>query len=377
MTRAGWAGPQDARMVVVGEAWGEEEDQCRAPFVGPSGKELWRMLGEALPDVAPTLHNTATHLHYHGNAWVRARLKWMEHAGVAFTNVFNLRPAYNRLGGLCHRVPNEGLPALGRSSPEFPNGGHLRPEHLPHLQRLRMEILASKPNVVVAAGGTAAWALLHTTAIGSIRGTAAMDALGMGVKVLPTYHPANVLRQWSNRPVVVADLMKAWREAKTPDLVRPSRHVLINPTFSQLSTWVAIQLIYPPPLLAVDIETAGGQITCIGFSPTRDQACVVPFIGPSNGSYWPNGVEIDVWKLVKQLLESPIPKLFQNGLYDLQYITRMGIRPANCTEDTMLLHHSLFPELRKGLGFLGSIYTNEASWKLMNRPKADTVKRDE
>jgi hypothetical protein len=43
----------------------------------------------------------------------------------------------------------------------------------------------------------------------------------------------------------------------------------------------------------------------------------------------------------------------------------------------MLLHHSLFPEMLKGLGFLGSIYTNEQSWKLMSRPKADTEKRDE
>jgi len=43
----------------------------------------------------------------------------------------------------------------------------------------------------------------------------------------------------------------------------------------------------------------------------------------------------------------------------------------------MLLHHALYPELPKGLGFLGSIYTNEASWKLMRRERSDTVKRDE
>jgi hypothetical protein len=54
----------------------------------------------------------------------------------------------------------------------------------------------------------------------------------------------------------------------------------------------------------------------------------------------------------------------------------MGLRPANVAEDTMLLHHSLFPELPKGLGFLGSIYTNEASWKLMHG-LTDTEKRDE
>ena len=31
----------------IGEAWGEAEDRERAPFVGPSGWELTKMLEEA------------------------------------------------------------------------------------------------------------------------------------------------------------------------------------------------------------------------------------------------------------------------------------------------------------------------------------------
>jgi DNA polymerase I-like protein with 3'-5' exonuclease and polymerase domains len=81
--------------------------------------------------------------------------------------------------------------------------------------------------------------------------------------------------------------------------------------------------------------------------------------------------------LVEALLASAIPKVFQNGVYDLQYLLRMGLTVNNCAHDTMLLHHSLFPEMKKGLGFLASIYSSEASWKLMRHEKADTVKRDE
>jgi hypothetical protein len=33
--------------------------------------------------------------------------------------------------------------------------------------------------------------------------------------------------------------------------------------------------------------------------------------------------------------------------------------------------------MNKGLGFLASIYSNESSWKLMRRRKADTEKADE
>jgi DNA polymerase I-like protein with 3'-5' exonuclease and polymerase domains len=138
----------------------------------------------------------------------------------------------------------------------------------------------------------------------------------------------------------------------------------------------------PPPLLACDIETEKGMIKCIGFARSRYNACVVPFIDwkSPTGSYWPDTTaELAAWELCERLLTSPsIAIVGQNFLYDLQYITRAGIRPARCEEDTMLRHHSLFPELQKGLGFLGSIYTNEASWKLLRKHKADEPeKKDE
>jgi hypothetical protein len=42
----------------------------------------------------------------------------------------------------------------------------------------------------------------------------------------------------------------------------------------------------------------------------------------------------------------------------------------------MLLHHALYPEMQKGLGFLGSIYSNEPAWKLL-RGKAEELKKDD
>jgi hypothetical protein len=41
------------------------------------------------------------------------------------------------------------------------------------------------------------------------------------------------------------------------------------------------------------------------------------------------------------------------------------------------LHHALFPELPKSLGFMGSIYTNESSWKLLRERKSDSNKRED
>jgi DNA polymerase I-like protein with 3'-5' exonuclease and polymerase domains len=107
---------------------------------------------------------------------------------------------------------------------------------------------------------------------------------------------------------------------------------------------------------------------------------VVPFIARlTGGSYWGDeSHELRAWACVRALLESKIPKVFQNGLFDAQYLSRMGFRLQSLRHDTMLLHHALFPELQKGLGFLGSVYTNEQSWKMLRRHKGEEeLKRDE
>jgi uracil-DNA glycosylase len=376
---AGWSGPRHPKLLIVGEAWGDNELQARQPFVGNSGLLLWEMLGEAMPDVEPEWHSQSLFEGYrYGPAWIRGRSKWLEAAGIAYTNVFNLHPVSNRLESIC--CAKKDLPG-GYSLPALSlHTGYIRPEFIPELDRLLLEISLARPNCILAAGNSACWALLRATNIGAIRGAVTLSATEPTTKVVPTYHPAAILRQWSWRPVTLVDIMKALREAEYPELKRPERYIIINPDLHDILNWVDDLLLDPPDLLSVDIETHWKMISCIGFARSERDALVIPFLNPrnSNQSYWATAdEEKSAWLAVKYILESYIPKLFQNGMYDLQYIIRMGIRPKNIAEDTMLLHHSLFPEMRKGLGFLGSIYSNEAAWKLMGRPKADTVKRDE
>lgn len=375
----GWAGPKNPKLLIVGEAWGENEAQTHQPFVGVSGIELWRMLGEALPEVYPEQHQVSIREAYNlGNAWIRNRKTWLDLAGIAFTNVLNLRPPANKVETLC--VPKAQLEGA-YNLPAVSKGLYLRPEHLPELHRLLDEISEARPNCIIAAGNTACWALLQTTNISSIRGAVTHSVTEPYTKVLPTFHPAAILRQWSWRPITVADLIKGAREAEYPELIRPERRVMINPSMHDLVSW-RDWLLYEryPELIAVDTETKWGLIKCIGFSWDRDAAISIPFIDEAKPgcNYWAtNAEEKSAYLVVRDVLESPIEKLFQNGLYDLQYIFKWGMRPNNLAHDTMLLHHSMYPEMRKGLGFLGSIYSNEAAWKLMSRPRADTTKRDE
>lgn len=394
---AATAGPKDAKILIVGEAWGESEAQVHKPFVGESGKELWRMLGEAWPDLAPESHAAASELHKYGAlAWVQKRERWLESAKLAYTNVLALQPPNNKLDALCVSKKEAEALQAGYNWPSLSQGKYLLPEYLLELDRLDAEIDAMRPNLIICAGNAACWAILRETNIGAIRGTIRQSRMiaGRQYKVLPTYHPAAIMRQWSWRVEVIADFIKARLEAETPDITRPSRQCLITPTLAEVEAWTNATLANPPPLVACDTETSRGQITMIGFARAIDDALLIPFVNQwpdaklmlSRGlagvnspfNYWPEPWQEErAIEMAEAILASDIVKVFQNGMYDFQYLMKLGIKMRNCHEDTMLLHHSILPEMRKGLGYLGAAYTREPAWKLMRLQKADTEKRDE
>jgi DNA polymerase I-like protein with 3'-5' exonuclease and polymerase domains len=173
--------------------------------------------------------------------------------------------------------------------------------------------------------------------------------------------------------------MKAARERDYPEIRRPKREIWIEPTLEDINEFDNRHIINAQRL-AVDIETAGNQVTCIGFAPSERLAIVIPFLRSEKRgrNYWPDiETERAAWKIVRRILERSEPaKTFQNGLYDIAFLWRsMGIQVFGATEDTMLLHHALQPESLKSLGFLGSIYSDEGSWKHMR--KTATIKADE
>ncbi len=296
----------------------------------------------------------------------------LDRTQLFFTNVICAQPPGNKFDHFL--VPKKEASEVALRLGQVETGRYLRDEHLPELDRLHAELAEVQPNLVVALGNKSCWALLGKTAISQIRGTCHQSRNGKW-KVLPTYHPAYVLRDWSKRTIVVADLLKAEREAKFPEIRRPERWVTVNPTLEEIDDWIS-KYALSAHWLAVDIETARRQITCIGFAASRDRALSIPFCDPRKvgGSFWPTQEdELRAWDRVEHLLGLPQPKVFQNGIYDLQYIWSMGLTVANPQEDTMLYHHAKFPELLKGLGFLGSIYTSEPAWKMMRHDTTEKI----
>jgi DNA polymerase len=327
--------------MLVGEAWGEQEEQQHQPFVGASGWILDGMLSQV------GLHRRDCFI----------------------TNCFNLRPKpSNDVKNLCG-TKAEGIPGL----PALTKGKFVLAKYASELERLYREINSVNPNVLVALGATAAWALLHSTGIKAIRGSVALThsslPLGRQYKVVPTYHPAAIAREWANRPIAIADLEKAKRESETPIFVRPKREIWTYPTLEDLSLYERLHIRTAQDLSA-DIETWQNQITCIGFAPSSSTGIVIPFVSEARPgkNYWQTiDEELEAWNYVRRWCAMK-PTIFQNGMYDIQFLWRSYHIPVPlAADDTMLLHHAWQPEMEKGLGFLASVYTDEVSWKFMRK----------
>lgn len=341
-----------ARIALVGEAPGEQEALLGRPFVGPAGNELNLQLQAA--------------------GLLRSEL--------FITNVFDVRPEKNDVENFCYpkgekRPENYSLPPLRQ-------GKYIREEFLPSLDRLRLELgtcgpEGAAPNLVVALGNTAMWALCGRTGIGTLRGTLLPSTLLPGTKVLPTYHPAAVLRDASLGVVATSDLIKAKREGAFPELRRPARRILVAETPEDVEQWNFQQ----GPTLAFDIETIPARrlMSCIGFASTPTEALVIPLLNRNDpdGSYWSVEAECRVWQKIKAVMESDYPKVAQNGAYDYLWLEAHSIHVRGWRADTLIGHHALYPELQKSLGFLGSIYTDEVAWKGMRPRGQDSGKRED
>ena len=361
---------------LIGEAYGEYEAKIGKPFVGPSGAFLLRLLHDAklieLTEGDRYLLNRA----YETNDGGYIDRVWLGHRELYRTNVFNQHPPGNELGFFCGSKGDSlpGWPALLSGTK-----GHVRAEFEPELDRLAYELLSHNPNLCICLGNAALWALAGRTGIKKWRGsTLASTHTVAEFKLLPIYHPAYVIRDYATRPIAIADLKKAKREACFPDLRRPQRDIWIEPSIRDINEFITNH-ITPDRILSVDIETSGSRITCIGLGYS-DIAIVIPFDDEraKGRSYWPTiEAERACWGLVEHVLSDPtIPKLFQNGLYDIAFLWRsMRIKVLGAAEDTMLLHHTLQPEMEKSLAFLGSVYSDEGTWKHMGK-RAKTIKRD-
>lgn len=141
-------GNPDARIMLVGEAPGYEEERQREPFVGPAGQKLTGIL----------------------------KAMGLNRDEVYISNIVKFRPATPR------QTTNNRKPSTA--------------EMVSCLPFIRAEVAIIQPECIIALGGTAAEGLLeNASSVGSLRGS--WHAFE-GTPLRVTYHPSFLLRNESD-----------------------------------------------------------------------------------------------------------------------------------------------------------------------------------
>jgi len=333
-------GPAPAKIMIVGEAPGEREVHEGIPFVGYAGQELSKMLAEA----------------------------GINRNECFLTNVCRVRPPGNDIGAFVALRKSDITPQHGIIRDKY-----VMPAVWEGIEALTREIEMVRPNVIIAFGNLASWALTGNWGIMSWRGSVLecdlKTSLDYKPKVVPAYHPAAVMRQWSWRQIVVHDLRRAKTQAGFPGIIRPDYQFITRPTFEQAEYYLhqLLSLVEARPTkLSVDIETRAGHIACIGIAWSKLAALCIPLMCVERqAGYWSEGEELTIYQLTQRLLTHPNAEVVgQNFLYDAQYFYRHLHYIPRLVRDTMLAQHVCFSNMQKGLDFLSSMYCEHHEfWK--------------
>lgn len=352
-------GPCPADLFVLGEAPGEREVVAKAPFVGPSGFELDKQLGEV----------------------------GLGRGAAFISNVCRVRPPKNQIerdkdnpGGFIDFRKT-------RPGPEWVQQGSvwLHPTLIAGIELTLAEIDRVRPTMVLALGNTALFALTGKWGIRNWRGSVLQVERPWGkLKLIPTYHPAAVLRQMELRRTVLIDLRRMVKEMKEGrDVIRPDYRFIIRPDFNQ--AWETLNtLLYKCDLgktkIAADLETRAGHIACCGLAWSKLDAICIPFMCVERlEGYWTPEQEAQIVHLLIKLLTHPNMEIVgQNFQYDAQYTYRWWHVIPRLVRDTMIAQHSMFSVSQKGLDYLASIYAERYEyWKEEGKEWDPSVPEDE
>lgn len=348
------SGPIPAKLMIVGEAWGEYEERARAPFVGPSGAELNRMLNEV--------------------GILRSQ--------VYTTNLINARPPNNDIGQWIALKKKDITPKHVMLRDRY-----VLPQIIEGFDTLKKEIALVQPNLILALGNSAMWALTGKWGVLRWRGsqlrvdlpienklgTIAAQVLNnaFAPKCIPSIHPAAVLREWSLRPTVVADFRRASRHLESREYDTPNWNFTIRPSFSCVTETLQTLLsrldqgeLWLDFDLETDIQTK--HIRCAGISWSRSEALCIPFTcSDRREGYWSEEEEVEIiWLLRLVLTHRNVFVRGQNLLFDSQYTFRYWHFIPRVKQDTMISWHSMFCGARKSLDHQASILcTNYVQWK--------------
>jgi len=316
------AGPIGAKLMILGEMPSYEDQQSGKLFSGGDGRELFRLCKDAGIN--------------RDNCWISAVSKYM--------------------------VP----PNIGREKVSFFERAQRAGIDInQQLMELQVEISSIQPNVILALGGTALWALSGKRPIGDYRGSI---MYGMGRKFVSTYNPAGLrtlqgaeFKGYWNRSVMICDFKRALLESQTPEMNLPQRTLQICHNSAELYEF--LKRYKNKIKMSADVESGGHCIPiCMGLAFNKHHGMCVPLWNEEGISSIPDSDLVSCWILLADVLyEKEI--IGQNFNYDRNKIKRLGFIIRKLISDTMYKAFAINPELPKNLAFNTSIYTREPFYK--------------
>ena len=271
-------GDPNSKIAIVGARPGPDELESRIPFIGWSGQLLFKLLG-------------------------------VDRKECYITNV---RKDFSKVNS----TPTE-------------------QEIKDVLEPLRDELRSVQANVIICLGSQALYALTGKSSIDTWRGSIIASSLIPGRKCAATWHPAAAARVYSHRYVIARDLRRFRREAEYPDIRRPDRNFLLDPSFE--TTMAFLKQLDGP--ITVDIETLEGR-RCISISQNPHKAICIPFNGGCLST-------IELAQIIRKLdyVLRTHPVGGQNIQFDVSQLEDWGFEIGQIDFDTMLAHHLLWTEL--------------------------------
>lgn len=201
------------------------------------------------------------------------------------------------------------------------------------------------PFVVVPTGDTALKALTgRANGILKNRGfiAAYTDQRGRAIKCIPTIHPAATFRTptWIRRCLL--DWRRVAAEAQFAEHRLPTWEHVVNPTLSDIAAFTA-DVRQRAEMLSVDIETFGGEMSCVGFAYTDTMSLTIPTLRRE----WPSdAAHAAALASIRALCALPVPKALQYGFYDYYWLADVGIVPVAWEWDCAALYHCLTGDTR-------------------------------
>lgn len=242
-------------------------------------------------------------------------------------------------------------------------------------ERLRLELAAAAPPVVVPVGALGTRSALmasRPTPILKWRGSVnriAYAAETPAAWVLPTIHPAFVMRSRQWGPVLEIDIARVGRIMRDGWIApeeQPGREIKIARTWEQLEIGLN-NLGKPGDLEGFDVETVGlgpthTRLVCFALSDGK-LTLVVPWSKGRDGRdlWWPDGGK-RVAAAVTEHWKSRVVLTHNGPNFDHIVGVRYGLY-VSAWEDSLVMAHALHPELKKNLATVVTMGLDVAAWK--------------